>query len=102
MALEVGSSAPDFTLTGSLGAEDTDVSLSDYAGKNLIIVFYPLDFSSVCSIQIPDYNEKIEEIRSKNADVIAINRDSAFAHKAWSEHLGGIQFPLLADMNLKV
>ena len=84
MALEVGGSVPDFTLTGSLGAEDTDVSLSDYAGKNLIIVFYPLDFSSVCSIQIPDYNEKIEEIRSKNSDVIAINRDSAFTHKAWS------------------
>ena len=102
MALEVGGSVPDFTLTGSLGAEDTDVSLSDYAGKNLIIVFYPLDFSSVCSIQIPAYNEKIEEIRSKNADVIAINRDSIFTHKAWSEHLGGIQFPLLADMNLKV
>ena len=102
MALEIGSSTPDFTLTGSIGAEDTDVSLSDYAGKNLIIVFYPLDFSPVCSVQIPDYNEKIEEIRSKNADVIAINRDSAFAHKAWSEHLGGIQFPLLADMNLEV
>ena len=75
MALEVGGSVPDFTLTGSLGAEDTDVSLSDYAGKNLIIVFYPLDFSSVCSIQIPDYNEKIEEIRSKNADVIAIRSE---------------------------
>jgi alkyl hydroperoxide reductase subunit AhpC len=56
----------------------------------------------VCSVQIPDFNEKADEIRAKNAEIIAINRDSAFAHKAWSEHLGGVKFPLLADMNLAV
>lgn len=102
MALEVGDAAPDFTLTGSIGSEDTEVSSSDFAGKKWVVVFYPLDFSPVCSVQIPDYNEKIDEIRAKGADVIAINRDSVFAHKAWSEHLGGVKFPLLADMNLEV
>ena len=102
MALEVGSDAPDFTLAGSLGQEDTEVSLKDFKGKNLVVVFYPLDFSPVCSVQIPDFNEKAHEIRAKNAEIIAINRDSAFAHKAWSEHLGGVDFPLLADMNLEV
>ena len=99
---DVGSAAPDFTLTGTLGSEDTEVSLGDFTGKNLVVVFYPLDFSPVCSVQIPDFNEKVDEIRAKNADVIAINRDSAFAHKAWSEDLGGVKFPLLADMNLAV
>ena len=102
MALEVGSNAPDFTLTGSLGQEDTEVSLKDFAGKNLVVVFYPLDFSPVCSVQIPDFNEKVDDIRAKNAEIVAINRDSAFAHKAWCEHLGGVDFPLLADMNLEV
>ena len=102
MALEIGSAAPDFTLAGSLGQEDTKVSLNDFEGKNLVVVFYPLDFSPVCSVQIPDFNEKVNEIRAKNAEIIAINRDSAFAHKAWSEHLGGVDFPLLADMNLEV
>ena len=99
---DVGSAAPDFTLTGVLGSEDTEVSLDNFKGKNLVVIFYPLDFSPVCSVQIPDFNEKADEIRAKNAEIIAINRDSAFAHKAWIEHLGGVKFPLLADMNLEV
>ena len=99
---DVGSTAPDFTLTGTLGSEDTEVSLDDFKGKNLVVIFYPLDFSPVCSEQIPDFNEKVDEIRAKNAEIIAINRDSAFAHKAWNEDLGGVKFPLLADMNLAV
>ena len=46
--------------------------------------------------------KKVDEIRAKNAEVIAINRDSAFAHKAWNDSLGGVKFPLLSDMNLEV
>ena len=100
--VRVGDLAPDFTLAGSIGSEDTEVSLSDFKGQNLVVVFYPLDFSPVCSVQIPDFNEDLDEIRSRNAEVVAINRDSVFAHKAWSEHLGGVKFPLLSDMNLEV
>ena len=98
----VGSPAPDFTLKGAIGSKDTEVSLKDFKGKNLVVVFYALDFSPVCAVQIPDFNEKVDEIRAKNAEVIGINRDSAYAHKAWSEHLGGVKFPLLSDMNLEV
>ena len=99
---DVGSAAPDFTLTGAVNQEDTEVSLSDYSGKNLVVLFYPLDFSPVCSEQVPDFNAQLSAIQAKGAEVIAINRDSAFAHKAWSQDLGGIDFPLLADMNLEV
>ena len=99
---DVGSAAPDFTLTGAVNQEDTEVSLSDYAGKNLVVLFYPLAFSPVCAEQVPDFNDNLDAIRAKGADVIAINRDSTFAHKAWSEVLGGVDFPLLADMNLAV
>lgn len=99
---DVGSAAPDFTLTGAVNQEDTEVSLSDYAGKNLVVLFYPLAFSPVCAEQVPDFNENLAAIRAKGADVVAINRDSTFAHKAWSEELGGVDFPLLADMNLSV
>lgn len=98
----VGSAAPDFTLTGAVNQEDVEVSLSDYAGKNLVVLFYPLAFSPVCAEQVPDFNEKLGAIQAKNAEVIAINRDSTFAHKAWSKELGGVDFPLLADMNLGV
>lgn len=99
---DVGSTAPEFTLTGAVNEEDVEVSLSDYAGKNLVVLFYPLDFSPVCSEQVPDFNEQLSAIQAKNAEVIAISRDSAFAHKAWSKDLGGVDFPLLADMNLAV
>ena len=98
----VGSAAPNFTLTGAVNQDDVEISLSDYAGKNLVVLFYPLAFSPVCAEQVPDFNEKLGAIQAKNADVIAINRDSTFAHKAWSEALGGVDFPLLADMNLEV
>ena len=98
----VGSAAPDFKLQGAVNQEDVEVSLSDYAGKNLVVLFYPLAFSPVCAEQVPDFNEKLDAIQAKGAEVIAINRDSTFAHKAWSEALGGVDFPLLADMNLEV
>ena len=98
----VGSAAPDFTLTGAVNEEDVEVSLSDYTGKNLVVLFYPLAFSPVCAEQVPDFNEKLNAIQAKGADVIAINRDSTFTHKAWSKELGGVDFPLLADMNLEV
>ena len=99
---EVGSAAPDFNLTGSTNQDDAEVSLSDFKGKKLVLLFYPLDFSPVCSEQVPDFNENLDAIRAKGADVVAINRDSTFAHKAWSESLGGVDFPLLSDMNLEV
>ena len=98
----VGSAAPAFTLTGAVNNDDVEVSLSDYEGKNLVVLFYPLAFSPVCAEQVPDFNENLAAIKAKGAEVIAINRDSTFAHKAWSEALGGVDFPLLADMNLAV
>ncbi len=99
---ELGSAAPDFSLTGATDQEDTEVTLEDFRGKKLVILFYPLDFSPVCSEQVPDFNDNLDAIRAKGADVVAINRDSTFAHKAWSESLGGIGFPLLSDMNLEI
>ena len=99
---DVGSAAPDFKLTGAVNQEDVEVSLSDYAGKNLVVLFYPLAFSPVCAEQVPDFNDNLSAIQAKGAEVVAINRDSTFAHKAWSEVLGGVDFPLLADMNLAV
>ena len=99
---EKGSSAPDFTLSGSNNQDDTEVSLKDFIGKKLVVLFYPLDFSPVCSEQVPDFNENLDAIRAKGADVVAISRDSTFAHKAWSQALGGVDFPLLSDMNLEV
>jgi len=99
MAIAVGQAAPDFKLKAT---GDQEVSLSDFKGKPLVILFYPLDFSPVCSVQVPDFNSRLADIKAAGAEVIAINRDSVYSHNAWCKELGGVDFPLLADMNLAV
>jgi peroxiredoxin (alkyl hydroperoxide reductase subunit C) len=99
MAAQVGDKISEFKLKAT---GDREVSLSDYSGKPLVVLFYPLDFSPVCSVQVPEFNKRLDDIRATGADVIAINRDSVYAHNAWCDSLGGVGFPLLADLNLEV
>lgn len=95
----LGHSAPDFTLPASLGGE---VKLSDYLGKqNVVLVFYPLDFSPVCSMQLPEYSGRADDFAELDTAVLGVNRDSLYTHKAWAAEYG-IELPLLSDMNLAV
>ncbi|WP_188963515.1 peroxiredoxin [Deinococcus aquiradiocola] len=94
-----GQPAPDFTLPSSGG---DPVTLSSYRGhKNVVLVFYPLDFSPVCSMQLPEYSGRQDDFGDAGAVVLGVNRDSVYAHRAWAAEYG-IEVPLLADMNLKV
>lgn len=94
-----GQPAPDFTLPASTGE---NITLSSYRGnKNVVLVFYPLDFSPVCSMQLPEYSGRQDDFADANTVVLGINRDSAYTHKAWAAEYG-IEVPLLADMNLEV
>lgn len=93
--LKVGDKAPDFTLKDQNG---NPVSLSDYLGKkNVVIVFHPLAFTSVCDVQMPGYNQERQSFNGLNTQVFAISVDSVPAHRAWAETLGGIDYPMLAD-----
>lgn len=95
----VGQLAPDFTLPASSGP---DVTLSSFRGEKVVVlVFYPLDFSPVCSMQLPEYSGKQDDFADAGAVVLGINRDSVHAHRAWAAEYG-IDVPLLADMNLEV
>lgn len=95
----LGKPAPDFTLPASTGQ---DVTLSSFKGQqNVVLVFYPLDFSPVCSMQLPEYSGRQDDFADAGAVVLGINRDSIHAHKAWAAEYG-IDVPLLADMTLKV
>jgi len=95
--IERGARAPDFTLPDQDGNE---VSLSDLEGQTSVLVFYPLDFSPVCTDQLNVYQEVLPELEERGARVYGISVDSAFAHKAFREHLG-VTIPLLADFNPK-
>jgi peroxiredoxin len=93
--LPVGSQAPDFTLPN---ANAEPVSLSDFRGKNVVLVFYPLDWSPACSDQLSLYQSELLEFDKHDAVVIGISVDSLYSHGAWSA-VRGITFPLLADFH---
>ncbi|WP_019009071.1 peroxiredoxin [Deinococcus aquatilis] len=95
----LGQSAPDFTLPSSVG---DPVTLSSYRGqKHVVLVFYPLDFSPVCSMQLPEYSGRQDDFADAGAVILGVNRDSVHAHRAWAAEYG-IEVPLLADMTLAV
>lgn len=95
--ISAGEPAPGFTLRDQDGEK---VSLSDFRGRKLLLVFYPLDFSPVCSDQLSVYQEVKPEIEAKGVTMIGISVDSAFAHKAFQEKLG-IDTRLLSDFEPK-
>jgi peroxiredoxin len=95
--IAAGEPAPDFTLRNQDGEK---VSLSDFRGRKLLLIFYPLDFSPVCSDQLSVYQEVKPEIEAKGVTMVGVSVDSGFAHKAFQEKLG-IDTPLLADFEPK-
>jgi len=92
----VGDPAPEIKLEGSGGKE---VSLSELRGKWIVLLFYPGDFTPVCSSEVPEFNRRLEDFKRLNAEVFGISIDSVAVHKAWGQALGGIDLPLLSDLN---
>jgi peroxiredoxin len=95
--IEAGASAPDFSLSNQDG--DT-VSLKDLEGQHSVLVFYPLDFSPICTDQFSVYQEVLPELEARGAKLYGISVDSAFAHKAFQDQLG-VSIPLLSDFQPK-
>jgi peroxiredoxin len=95
--IEPGTPAPDFTLRDQDGKK---VSLEDLRGQTSVLVFYPLDFSPVCTDQLNIYQEVLPELEAKGAKLYGVSVDSAYCHKAFQSHLG-ISIPLLADFEPK-
>jgi peroxiredoxin (alkyl hydroperoxide reductase subunit C) len=102
----VGKTAPDFALQAYHDGEIREIKLSDYRGKWVFLLFYPLDFTFVCPTEVLKFGEMAAEFRKRDCEVLGISVDSQFTHKAWVEApydqggLGGkLDFPLLADIN---
>ena len=93
--LPVGTPAPGFELPQSDG---TTVSLSDYRGRPVALVFYPLDWSPGCSVQLELYEQEYDEFARRGFAVLGISVDSIYSHGAWAA-VRGIRFPLLSDSN---
>ena len=95
--IEPGSPAPEFTLSDQDGNR---VSLSDFRGRTVVLVFYPADFSRVCTDQLSVYQEVLPQFEEAGAQLVGISVDGAFCHKAFQEHQG-LTIPLLADFHPK-
>jgi peroxiredoxin len=95
--IEAGTPAPGFSLPDQDGSM---VSLGDFADRRLVLAFYPLDFSPVCSDQLSVYQEVLEQIESKGAALVGVSVDSAYCHRAFRRHLN-LTMPLLADFHPK-
>lgn len=98
MALSIGQKAPDFTLTNS---ELKETSLKDYKGKKLVIHFFPMAFTGVCTTQLCTMRDTFGYYDEMNADIIAISVDSPFTLAKYKED-NQYQFPLLSDFNKEV
>lgn len=97
-AVGVGDRAPDFTLPGTGGRT---YSLSDFAGRPLVLVFYPGDDTPVCTRQLNAYNDGLDQFAELDAQVVGISAQSVDSHEAFaSKH--GFKFPLLADPDKEV
>jgi peroxiredoxin len=95
--IEAGTPAPDFTLTDQDGEK---VSLEDLRGQTSVLVFYPLDFSPVCTDQLNLYQEVLPQLEDSGVKLYGISVDSAYCHKAFQRHLG-TTIRLLADFEPK-
>jgi peroxiredoxin len=95
--IEPGSAAPDFTLPDQDG---NSVSLADFRGRTVVLVFYPSDFSPVCTDQLSVYHEVLPQLEERGATLLGISVDGAYCHKAFQQHLN-TSIPLLADFHPK-
>jgi peroxiredoxin 2/4 len=102
---KVGKPAPDFTLPSTKNIETLSekISLADYKGKWLILLFYPLDFTAVCPTELIAFSDRIGEINEIGAEVLGASTDSVHSHRAWLKtprEKNGIEdlaYPLVSD-----
>jgi glutaredoxin-dependent peroxiredoxin len=101
VAPKVGEAAPDFKLPYATQEKlamkpDEQMSLSSLRGKNVILAFYPADWSGGCTAEVCTLRDTFVELSKLNATVLGISGDYVFSHQEWAKH-HNLQFPLLSD-----
>lgn len=111
MSVLVGKAAPDFTAPTVLGDNtiDENFNLKTFLkGKVGVLFFYPLDFTFVCPSEIIAFNNRLNEFKTRNVEVIGVSVDSHFTHIAWKNTpvekggIGQVQYPLVADLTKQI
>ncbi len=109
MSVLVQKAAPDFTAQAVMGdGSFKEISLSDYRGKNVLLFFYPLDFTFVCPTEIIAFSEGVAEFEALNTQILGCSVDSHYSHLAWRNlpraegGIGQIRYPLIADLSKNI
>jgi len=98
MPLKIGDKAPDFSL---LNSNVEKVSLSDFGGKNVVLLFFPLANTGVCTKEMCTFRDELKGYEDLDAQVLGVSVDSPFALQMWAEK-NNYNFPLLSDFNKEV
>ncbi len=98
MALQIGDKAPSFSLTSDTKAP---VALADYNGKNVVVLFFPLAFTGVCTTELCTMRDDIATYQNLDAQILAISVDSPFTLEQFKIQQN-LNFPLLSDFNAEV
>lgn len=107
---QVGQPAPDFEMasTKNIDKLNEGIKLSDYKGKWLVLLFYPLDFTFVCPTELTTFSDRYDDFEGIGADVLGVSTDSVYSHRAWlqtSRDKGGVEglkYPLASDVTKSV
>jgi peroxiredoxin (alkyl hydroperoxide reductase subunit C) len=108
--LRVGEPAPDFYMPSTKDIEKLDkpVGLSDYQGRWVVLLFYPLDFTFVCPTELTAFSDRYEDFQGIGADILGVSTDSVYSHRAWLQTprdkngVEGLVYPLASDITKQV
>tara|TARA_Y100000590_G_scaffold325633_1_gene369450 strand:- start:351 stop:932 length:582 start_codon:yes stop_codon:yes gene_type:complete len=108
MSVLTGKKAPNFKTTAVFKNEFKEIQLSDYQGKYVILFFYPLDFTFVCPTELVAFQNKLDEFKSRDVEVLGCSVDSQFSHHAWLNTprnkggIEGVEYGLVSDLGGKI
>ncbi|HPM24691.1 MAG TPA: peroxiredoxin [Phycisphaerae bacterium] len=108
MKVQVGQPAPDFTAQAVVNGQFEPISLSSYRGKNVVLFFWPLDFTFVCPTEIVAFQEALPKFTERNTVVLGVSVDSQYTHLAWQNTpratggLGRVDFPMISDLTHEI
>lgn len=100
--IPVGEPVPDFTLAGVHGDREGRWSLAELRGRWIVLFFYPADFTFVCPTEVMGFHRERDAFRKLGVEILGVSVDSIESHRAWARELGGIDYPLLADVDRAV
>nr|YP_010903094.1 2-Cys peroxiredoxin [Hypnea pseudomusciformis]WCH55148.1 2-Cys peroxiredoxin [Hypnea pseudomusciformis]WCH56741.1 2-Cys peroxiredoxin [Hypnea pseudomusciformis] len=106
--IRVGQKAPDFCSIAVYDQEFQDIRLSDYLGKYVILLFYPLNFTFVCPTELTAFSDAYQTFVELGAEILGVSVDSEYSHLAWLQTdravggLGNLNYLLVSDLNKQI